>query len=777
MERGDGKVKKKNNVTQMPAPNASLVRRTLWLMLLFVVVTFAILIGRLYQLQIVDREKYKTAAVEQQLRETTLTASRGTIYDANMQILAMSAGVSTVFISPAELVKYEETDMKAMITSRLSEILDVDYDTIWAKWDRTSSWYETVAYKVEPDVADEVVKLKNEYDLKSVHVSPDSKRYYPNGSLASQIVGFVGRDNNGLEGIEAVYDEELQGENGRIVRVTAENGVDLIYTGYENYYDATDGKSLVLTVDSNVQHYLEKNLSQAIDDYQLENGAMGIVMNVKTGAILGMTSLPNYDPNNYQSLNEETLAELNAQELSDEDYNAAVTNALLKQWRNRPISDTYEPGSTFKIMTLAMGLEEGVITENDTFYCGGNMEVKGRTDPLWCWNHAGHGTQTLAQAAQHSCNVAFVNMGLRIGAKKFYDYIEAFGFFGRTGIDLYGESTGVWWSHDVFEDPQNFSQLASASFGQTFNITPIQLITAVSAVANGGYLMQPYIVSKVLDNEGNVVENHEPKALRQVISEDTSRRVCAILESVVGTKEGTGKNAYVAGYRVAGKTGTAENVTREVQTGMKSYWVSFIGFAPADDPQVAVLVVLDSPSLSSGIYISGGGMAAPVVGRIMADVLPYLGVEQVFDSEEAANADVKVPAEKGRSIADARQELEDKGFTVRVVGDGSVVTDQAPMANVSIAAGSSVILYAGSDKPSDTVEVPALNGMSYAQAKARLEVEGLFIRSVGAAPSTSWNIVVSGQAVTAGSEVAYGSVIQVTLIDNDSSVAGEGFHG
>ncbi len=770
-------MRKEKKVIPMPASNVSIVRRTLVLMGLFGVLAFAVLIGRLYQIQIVDQDKYKSAAVEQQLRETTLTASRGTIYDSNMQILAMSAGVSTIFISPAELVKYEEQDLKALITSRLSEILDVDYDTIWNKWDRTESWYETVAYKVEPELSEQVVKLKNEYDLKSVHVSPDSKRYYPNGSLASQIVGFVGRDNNGLEGIEAVYDEELQGENGRIVRVTTENGVDLIYTGYENYYDATDGKSLVLTIDSNVQHYLEKNLSQAIDDYQLENGAMGIVMDVKTGAILGMTSLPNYDPNNYQALNEDTLAEINAMELPDEEYNAKVTEALLKQWRNRPISDTYEPGSTFKIITLAMGLEEGVISENDTFFCGGHMEVKGRTDPLYCWNHAGHGSQTLAQAAQHSCNVAFVNMGLRIGAKKFYDYIEAFGFFNKTGIDLYGESNGVWWSHDVFEDPQNFAQLAAASFGQTFNITPIQLITAVSAVANGGYLMEPYIVAKVLDSEGNVVENHDPTVVRQVISEDTSKRVCAILESVVGAPEGTGKNAYVAGYRVAGKTGTAENVTREVQTGTKSYWVSFIGFAPADDPQVAVLVVLDSPSLSSGIYISGGGMAAPVVGRIMSDVLPYLGVEQVFDSEEAASADVKVPAVKGRSVAEAREELEGKGFSVRVVGQGNTVTDQAPMANVSIAAGSSVILYAGESKPDALVEVPALNGMSYAQAKARLEVEGLFIRSVGAAPSTAWNIVVSGQGVTAGSEVAYGSVIQVTLIDNDSSVAGEGFRG
>mgnify|MGYP004527366195 FL=1 len=765
------KKKANDNVIKMQAPDRSMVSRTL-LMAVFGIVAFTLLAARLYKVQIIDHDMYESSAVEQQVRDTTLTASRGTIYDSNMKILAMSATVSTVYISPAELIKYEETDMKSMISSRLSEILGVSYDDIMKKWDDTASWYKTVAVKIESDLADQVRDFKNEYDLKSVHIVPDTKRYYPYSNLASQIIGFVGTENTGLEGVEAVYDSYLEGVNGRIVKLTAENGVDLPYTGYENYFDATDGKSLVLTVDSTIQYYLEKNLAQAIDDYQVQNGAMGIVMDVKTGAILAMTSLPDYDLNNCFKVSDDTLAKLDEQELSEEEYDEQVTAALLKQWRNRIISDTYEPGSTFKIITLAMGLEEGVISEDDTFFCGGNMEVKGRTEPLWCWNHGGHGQQTLAEAAQHSCNVAFVNIGLKMGAKKFYDYIDAFGFFDKTGVDLYGEGDSIWWSDDVFEDPQNFSQLAAASFGQTFNITPIQLITAVSAVANGGYLMKPYVVSKVLDEEGNLVENREPTVVRQVISEETSRRARDILESVV--KVGTGKNAYVAGYRIAGKTGTSVDTTTEASTGEKKYKVSFIGFAPADDPQIAVLIILDSPSKSSGIYISGGVMAAPVVGKIMNDVLPCVGVQQDLGEDEGASSDVKMPNLKGGLVADAKQDLESLGLNVRVVGNGTAVSDQAPAANVTIAQGSTVILYAGESKPTETVIVPALNGMSFRQAKAALEDAGLFIRSVGVAPSDSYTIVVASQGTSAESEVAYGSVIQVTLIDNDSKSTGEG---
>ena len=764
-------MKKKNNIIKMEMPNKGMVGRTLSLMVVFGIVAFIVLILQLYKVQIVDHELYESNAVEQQVRDTTISADRGAIYDRNMNTLAMSATVSTVYISPAELILYEEEDMRVMISSRLSEILGVDYDTIESKWLDTKSWYKTVAVKIEAELADQVRDFKNEYDLKSVHIVPDTKRYYPNGSLASQIIGFVGVDNTGLEGIEAVYDRYLQGTSGRIVRVANEKGVDLPYSGYENYYDASDGNSLVLTVDDRVQHYLEKNLAQAIEDYQLQDGAMGIVMDVKTGAILGMTSLPNYDLNNYLEVNEDTLTKINEQGLSEAEYNDAVYDALLKQWRNRIISDSYEPGSTFKIITLAMGLEEGVVSENDTFACDGSIKVKGRVEPIHCWNRDGHGQQNLAEAAQHSCNPAFVNIGLKVGAETFYDYVEAFGFRDHTGVDLYGEGDSIWWSDDVFEDQTNHSQLAAASFGQTFTITPLQLITAVSAVANGGYLMEPYVVSKVLDSDGNVVENHEPTVVRQVISEETSERACAILETVVGSPGGTGKNAYVAGYRVAGKTGTSTDTITEAETGRKEYMVSFVGFAPADDPEIAVLVILDNPSNESGIYPSGGVMAAPIVGNIMYDVLPYLGVEPDLGIDgESGVYEIKVPNVKGYSLGEAQATMEELGFKVKIVGSGTEVTDQAPMANISIAPNSTVVIYAGEDKPDKTVRVETLNGMSYRQAKAVLEQDGLFIRSVGVPPSEALTIVVASQSVSPNSEVAFGSVIQVTLIDNDSSI-------
>jgi len=746
-------------------PNRVIVSRTLILLIVCGVLAFIVLIGRLYKVMIVDHDRYESAAVEQQVRETTVNASRGTIYDTNMKILAQSATVETVYISPVEMLKYGED--ASMIASRLSEILaeqGVTYDGIMKKWADTGSWYKTVAVKLEREVADRVRAFKNEHDLKSVHIIEDTKRYYPHGSLASQIIGFTGTDNYGLEGLEAIYNKYLQGVNGRIVRATTSEGTDMLFTGFEDYYDAKDGDSLVLTIDCTVQYYLEKHLAPAIEDYDVKNGAIGIAMNVKTGAIIGMCSLPDYDPNDFDELNASALAKLNELHLTGEDYDRAYAEALREQWRSRATMDTYEPGSTFKIITLASALEEGVIDENDTFYCGGSIDVPGREEPLHCWKRTGHGSQTLAEAAQHSCNVAFVSIGLKLGAQKFYDYISAFGLFDKTGIDI-GEGNSIWWDEEIFKDPKNLSQLASASFGQTFNITPIQLITAVSAVANGGYLMKPHIVRQVLDPEGNIVDNVEPTVVRQVISEETSRRVCAILESVVGSKEGTGKNAYVAGYRVAGKTGTSEKVGQ----ASDEYIVSFIGFAPADDPEIAVLAIMDSPSRETGIYISGGVMAAPVVGNILADVLPYLGVEKAYtEKEETANA--ILPSVKGLAVTEAVDRLKKLGFNVNTLGGGDTVTDQAPAANVRLAVGSTVIIYAGQDKPTNKVAVPELVGKTFKSAKAYLELNGLFISTTGVKPSYSDTVVVQRQGVESGVEVAYGTVIEVSLIDNDTSI-------
>jgi stage V sporulation protein D (sporulation-specific penicillin-binding protein) len=396
------------------------------------------------------------------------------------------------------------------------------------------------------------------------------------------------------------------------------------------------------------------------------------------------------------------------------------------------------------------------------------MQVLGRTSDLHCWKSAGHGSQTLTQAVQHSCNVAFVNIGLKVGAAKFYDYVRAFGLFETTGIDIAGESGSIWWSTDEFCDSQNLSQLAAASFGQTFNVTPLQMITAVSAAINGGYLMEPYIVDKITDSDGNIIEAHEPTVVRQVISEETSQKVCEILEKVVGDPvDGTGKNAYVMGYRIGGKTGTSEKVANEAATGTKEYIVSFLGFAPADDPQIAILVLLDTPSSSTGIYISGGVMAAPTVGNMLADILPYMGVEPEYTDEELQDIDRTVPFVKQKSVEDAKAALEDEGFDVQVVGSGDTVTDQLPAANATVASGTKVIIYAGEEKPDTVVTVPDLTGMTLSQAKSALENKGLYLSTNGYVSSSS-STSVSKQSYSAGEEVTYGTVVSVTLVDKSN---------
>ena len=761
-------------------PNRMMLRRTLFLLSVCGIAAFIVLAAKLYDIQIVHHDEYEAAAIAQQVRETTVSAARGTLYDRNGRILAISAGVDTIYISPAEIERGHE-DAEA-IAKGLSEILGVDYETILKRAQNTKSWYEVVARKVEPEVSEKVREFKAEGGYTGIKIEADTKRYYPNGSLASHVIGFVGLENKGLGGIEARYDSLLSGKNGYVMRSTTAAGTDMLYSSYEDYVDAEDGQSLSLTIDSTIQYYIEKHLAQAVADYDIQNGAAAICMEVDTGAILSMASLGNFDLNDYQTISAEAEAEIRAAAQSDEEYNELYSLAQQLQWRNKAISDTYEPGSTFKIITLAMALEEGVVSENSSFYCGGSMNVLGRGSPLKCWKYGGHGSQSLTQAVQHSCNVAFVNIGQLVGEEKFYEYAEGFGFIDRTqdtsqqltaktGIDLGGESGSIWWSEDVFCNPENLSQLAAASFGQTFNITPIQLITAVSACVNGGRLMKPYLVQSVEDSEGNIVSQTEPELVRQVISEETSATVRNILEQVVGDqKEGTGHNAYVAGYRIGGKTGTSTKTTEEI-AGNKEYIVSFIGFAPADDPEIAILVLLDDPSSESGIYISGGQMAAPVVGKMMADILPYLGYEPEYTDAELENIDRPVPDVAGMSLAEAQRALTESGFKSRIIGEGDTVTDQLPRSGVVIASGSEVLLYAG-QSPAPTQEtMPDVRGLSYAEAVERLGDIGVYLSS-GNSSTDAANLIVSGQSIAPGTAVEHGTVVDVTLYLNDTSMLG-----
>ena len=760
------------------APNRMMLRRTLFLLSVCGAAAFVVLAARLYYLQIVRHDELEARAIAQQVRETTVSAPRGTIYDAKGEVLAMSAGVDTIYLSPAEIAQNNED--AGAIAAGLAEILGLDYDAVYAKTQNTRSWYEVVARKVEEDVATAVREFKEEGGYTGIKLEADTKRYYPNGSLAAHVIGFVGTDNTGLGGIEAKYDKVLSGTNGYVMRSTTAAGTDMLYTSWEDYFDAVPGSDMVLTIDAGIQYYVEKHLAQAVEDYDIQNGAAAICMEVDTGAILAMASLGNFDLNDYQTISGEAMAEIDAAASSDAERAELIAAAQQLQWRNKAISDTYEPGSTFKIITLAMALEEGVVDMNSSFYCGGSTSVLGRNTPVRCWKSGGHGSQTLTQAVQHSCNVAFVNIGQRIGEERFYDYAEAFGFFertgdssaqltGTTGIDLGGESGSIWWSEDVFCNPENLSQLAAASFGQTFNITPLQLITAVSACVNGGYLMQPYLVQSITSPDGAVTE-HSGEAVRQVISEETSAKVREILEQVVGdSAEGTGRNAYVAGYRIGGKTGTSTKTTEEI-AGNKEYIVSFIGFAPADDPQIALLVLLDNPSSESGIYVSGGQMAAPVVGKMMADILPYLGLEPEYSDSELQTMDRAVPDVMGLSIAEAQSKLAESGLSCRVIGSGGAVTSQLPAANSVIASGSEVLLYADA-APTGGGSVPNLNGMTYSQAREALAAMGLFIGSDSSVTDAD-NQLVSGQDIRAGTSAKAGTVITVTLYENDEDMLG-----
>ena len=749
-------------------PNKMMLSRTLVLLIVCGIAAFIVLIGKLYQIQITKHELYETAAIEQQVRETAVDSGRGTIYDRNHNILAMSATADTIYISPAEIVMYDEDPM--LIARTLSEILDVDYAKILDMTADTKSWYKTVARRVEQDVSDQVREFKNEYNLKGVKIETDSKRYYPYSTLASHVIGFVGYENTGLAGIELSLDSVLTGSAGRVVRAKNAYGTDMLYTKYEDYYDAEDGYDVTLTIDSTVQFYLEKNLRQAVEDYGVKNGAAAIAIDVNTGEILGLVSLDNFDLNNYQAVSEKVQEEM--AETEDEVVRTTLFNqAQQNQWHNKAVEDMYEPGSTFKPITIAMALEEGVVSKDSNFYCGGAFAVPGDTgEGRHCWKLAGHGMQTLTQCLQHSCNVALIQIAQLVGAERFYDYVEAFGFREKTGIELSGEAGSLWWNTELFTDPYNQTQLAAASFGQTFNITPLQLVRAMSCVVNGGYLMQPYLVKEVTDEDGNTISKNEPTVVRQVLSEDTSAAMREMLEAVVGDMaDGTGKNAYVAGYRIGGKTGTSTNTVIEAQTGQKQYIVSFIGIAPANDPKICILALLDNPDAACGTAVSGGAMGAPTVGNMMADILPYLGVEAEYTERDLETMDRGVPNLVSLSVDAAERMLSEQNLDYRVIGQGGTVTMQLPAPNSTVAAKSQILLFADGEMSDELEEVPDLTGLEYDIARQRLGFYALFINTESSYISDPKRAIVTKQSIEPGTEVEHGTVITVSISNDDAT--------
>lgn len=797
--------------------------RTMLIMLLLGVASFTVLFWKLYDLQINRHDELKAEAVSQQTDSMVISASRGTIYDKNGEIMAISYSTETVFVDPKAIESWVEKQEQAIeeaaeaaaengksytppeildqayIARGLSRILDVEEETILEQLGRTNRQNEVIKKKVDQDVADEVRRFINgEIDdegnqltmvnedgntvlisnpsrrptsLQGIHLTPDTKRLYPFGSLAGNVIGFVNASNVGAYGLEASYDDVLNGSNGLTVTPTNVNGTPLLFSGGEQMFDAENGSSLVLTLDTNVQYALEKGLESMLDKYDAANGGTGIVMDVNTGGIVAMASYPNYDPGDFSTIYTEGLqAELDAAlaEIqqnrgtyeTEEKYNKALSdaraNAQYKQWRNKCYQDTYEPGSTFKPITLATALEEGVVNMNTTFTCTGSIHVEGWGKAINCSKRAGHGTQTLKVATGNSCNPAFVTMGLKIGTEAYYRYLKSFGLMETTGIDLPAEAEGIFANEDSFNS--NVVSLAAYSFGQTFNVTPLELIRAQAATINGGYLYTPYLVEQVLDDEGNILSQHETTAVRQVVSEETSAKVRECLEWVVS--DGGGRNGQVTGYRIGGKTGTAD------KTGTKDVVVSFMCFAPADDPQYIMLLTMDTPSRTTGTAVFGGTMVAPVASQIMSEILPLLGVEPDYTAEELVGADTTVPNVVGQTREAAEDRLADLGFTFRTVGDGDTVTDQTPAGGAIVPGNASIILYLGQEKPDTPCTVPNVVGKSASEANKAITNAGLIMKVTGTTTASSGNVYAITQSLPAGTEVAAGTVVTVQFGDN-----------
>ena len=730
--------------------NRIIQTRSFVLMILMGVVMFVLLFFRLFDLQITRHEELQGKAVNQQTRRTVVTANRGTIYDAGGNILAISSSAETIILSPLEIdnaVNDTENPVswtKESLAAGLAEILGKDASAIRKRMDNVKSQYEVIQLRADEDTAAKVRSYVDENKIAGVHLVADTKRYYPYGSLAAQVIGFVGDENTGLYGLEAYYEKELEGQSGLVISSKDQAENDMLYT-YEQYFAAKNGSDLTLTLDTTIQYYLEKGIESMVDKFSAANGASGIVMDAKTGGILAMASYPNYDLNDFLTVSDQTLQE------RIERGESTVADMQLLQWRNKALNDTYEPGSTFKILTLSAALEEGVVDKTTTVNCGGSVNISGYT--IHCSNKNGHGLQTLVQSVGNSCNPAFINYGLRIGSEKFYEYMRSFGLMNTTGIDLGGEAVGV------FAADSSFTQLdlACYAFGQNFTVTPLALIAAQAACVNGGYLHTPYLVERITDSDGNVTYRHDDTPVRQVISEQTSATVRECLEYVVAS--GTGKNGQVAGYRIGGKTGTAD----KGQTG--DVVVSFLCFAPADDPQVIMLITMDTPSRATGTYVSGGNMVAPTASTVMAEILPYLGVEPSYSAEELLGMDTTVPNVIGMSVEEAKAKLKDRALSYKIVGDGETITDQTPAGGAIIPGKSSVILYVGEEKSTDKCVVPHLIGKTPSEANTTATAAGLLIRFSGTTGSESSSVRVLSQSIDEGTEVEAGTVITVQLGD------------
>lgn len=731
-------------------------KRATGLIIALLILGFGTGIVQLGNIQILNGTEYREKAESRYLGDSLVPALRGTIYDCNMNVLAQSASSWLVYIDPANITVSKKDKTKAqiendlnakreLIANGLAQILDVDAQKVLERTKKNTR-YEKIKGEVELSLRNKVIEFIAENKLYNcIGVQVDTTRYYPYGSLASTLIGFTGDQDMGRAGLEAKYNDVLTGIPGRIIsaKSASSGSVPIEYTSIN---DAQQGTSLVLTIDRTIQSKLETELEKAYESAKAK-AAYGIVMDVKTGAILAMSNMPNYDPNNPSTVYSQTENDRIAEIEDEEERKAAISATVQEQRKNSVITASYEPGSVFKLVTLAAALEEGVVSESTTYNCVGGIQVPGHY--IRCHKREGHGAQTLQMGLMNSCNPFFISTGQKLGTEKFYDYFEAFGFTEKTGIDLSGEAESkTGYAHHARED-FGLSQLSSYSFGQTFEVTPLQMITAVAAIANGGKLMTPYVVAKQLDEAGNVIAQTQPTMKRQVVSESTSKRVLTMMEAVVSA--GTGKNAYVPGFHVAGKTGTSQ----KLHDGEGKYVSSFACVAPGDDPEIAILIAIDEPVGQ----INGGQIAAPVAASLVEEVMGYLGVDPEYNEKEQNLIDAAAPSLVGRTVDDAKDIAQSQDLTARVIGSGEIVVKQIPAYGQTMPQNGVVILYTD-EREEETVVVPDFTGMSLSVARRSANNLGINIKISGNAFSGA-DILAYNQDIPKDTEVKYGQVVTV----------------
>ncbi|MBR6531422.1 MAG: PASTA domain-containing protein [Clostridia bacterium] len=736
------------------------VKSRIWgVLAVFLAVGFIFPVAGLVNSQIINGDYFKHLAQQQQLNDTVVPANRGVIYDRNMTILSQSASVWKITLNPSRFNTFPEEAKRTAIDA-LSRILEVEPSFIEEKASYTSYNSVTLKSKVEKEMRDKMLafletkyesgneKDKDVYYSTAISVEDDVKRYYPYSTLASQILGCIGTDNNGLSGLEYKYNDILTGIDGRLISTKANNAV-MKSIAYQTLYEPTQGTSLVLTIDETIQRYLEEALAEC---YETSNclSATGIVMDVDTGAILAMSTQATFDSNDpYTVYDERTVENLNAIE-DEAARKEAYKSAMYSQWKNRGVTDLYDPGSVFKVITMAAGLEENVVEYDETFNCSGSIRILDRH--YWCHNHSGHGTQTLTQGLMNSCNPYFITIGQRLGAETFYKYFEAFGFTEKTGIDINGEAYPIANINYYTDKTMTAVNLASSSFGQSFQATPVQVLNAINAVVNDGKLMQPYLVARTLDADGNVISETQPIVKRQVISESTSDKIIASMEEV--STAGTAKNSYVAGYRVAGKTGTSDVLGPNGATG--EYIASFAGCAPANDPEISIIIVVNEPQGQTG----GGAVAAPVAAEVIEKTLTYLNIERQYNESEKDKLDEQVPNLTGKTVSEARTALKELGLKIKVVGSGENVLSQMPAYSQYIPQGGVVVVYTDGDAEKSKVAVPDFTGMTVSQVNYEAVKLGINVKISGNSLSAA-GLTAYRQSIQPGKEVECGSTVTV----------------